>query len=58
MEIHADVLMANRVQILATPKRENSIPKTMQAVGRHYVGYFNHSYRRSGTLWEGRYKSC
>ena len=30
----------------------------MQAVGRRYVQYFNDQYRRSGTLWEGRYKSC
>jgi len=58
MEIHAYVLMTNHVHILATPKRENSISKTMQAVGRQYVRYFNYSYRRSGTLWEGRYKSC
>jgi putative transposase len=30
----------------------------MQALGRHYVRYFNHTYRRTGTLWEGRFKSC
>jgi putative transposase len=30
----------------------------MQSLGRQYVRYFNHSYKRSGTLWEGRYKSC
>ena len=30
----------------------------MQSVGRRYVQYFNDQYGRSGTLWEGRYKSC
>jgi len=30
----------------------------MQALGRRYVRYFNYEYQRSGTLWEGRYKSC
>ena len=30
----------------------------MQALGRRYVRYFNFEYQRSGTLWEGRYKSC
>jgi putative transposase len=57
MAIHAYVLMTNHVHILATPKHEVSIPKTMQSLGRKYVRYFNHVYRRSGTLWEGRYKS-
>ena len=57
MDIHAYVLMTNHVHLLATPQRENSLSKTLQAVGRQYVRYFNHSYRRSGTLWEGRYKS-
>ena len=30
----------------------------MQGLGRHYVRYFNYSFKRTGTLWEGRYKSC
>jgi len=58
LEIHAYVLMTNHVHILATPKSETSLPMTMQSLGRQYVRYFNSSYRRSGTLWEGRYKSC
>jgi putative transposase len=36
----------------------NSISLMMQCLGRQYVGYFNVCYGRSGTLWEGRYKSC
>lgn len=58
METHAYVLMTNHVHILASPQHEASISKTMQSLGRQYVRYFNSTYRRSGTLWEGRYKSC
>ena len=57
LAIHAYVLMTNHVHLLATPESEESLSKTMQSVGRRYVQYFNHVYRRTGTLWEGRYKS-
>ncbi|MBA1444514.1 MAG: transposase [Chromatiales bacterium] len=56
--IHAWVFMTNHVHLLATPKSHDSISKMMQFIGRHYVRHFNHSYKRSGTLWEGRFKSC
>jgi putative transposase len=55
--IHAYVLMANHFHLLATPKTGDGLPQMMQAVGRSYVRYFNDSQKRSGTLWEGRYKS-
>ena len=55
--IHAYVLMTNHVHLLATPEHEQSLPKTMQSVGRRYVQYFNYAHRRSGTLWEGRYRA-
>jgi putative transposase len=55
--IHSYVLMTNHVHLLATPSHETSLPKTMQSVGRRYVQYFNYSYGRTGTLWEGRYRS-
>ena len=56
-EIHAYVLMTNHVHLLMTPNQEEGIAKVMQSVGRKYVRYINGVYRRSGTLWEGRYKS-
>ena len=56
--VHAFVLMTNHVHLLATPTAANGIAKMMQAVGRHYVPYFNHVHQRTGTLWEGRYKAC
>lgn len=55
--IHAYVLMGNHFHLLATPQSENALPQMMQAVGRRYVRYFNDAQARSGTLWEGRYKS-
>jgi len=58
VEVHAWCLMTNHIHLLCTAKEEGAISKMMQSVGRHYVRYFNHQYGRSGTLWEGRYKSC
>jgi len=57
LAIHAYVLMTNHVHLLVTPEAETSLSKTMQSIGRRYVQYFNHVYGRTGTLWEGRYKS-
>ncbi len=37
---------------------QDAIGKVMQSVCRRYVQYFNYCYRRTGTLWEGRYKEC
>ena len=55
--VHAYVLMTNHVHILVTPLEENAISQMMQALGRRYVKYFNDTYGRTGTLWEGRFKS-
>ena len=55
--LHAYVLMDNHFHLLATPETQDGLPQLMQAVGRSYVRYFNNRYGRSGTLWEGRYKS-
>jgi putative transposase len=57
LAIHAYVFMSNHVHLLATPASETSAGRTLQSVGRRYVQYFNHRYGRSGTLWEGRYRS-
>jgi putative transposase len=58
VSIHAWVLMTNHVHLLCTPSTANGISQMMQSLGRMYVLYFNRQYHRSGTLWEGRYKSC
>ena len=56
--IHAWVFMTNHVHLLVTPKTSGGVSMMMQTLGRYYVRYFNHCYRRTGTLWEGRFKSC
>lgn len=58
VDIHAWVFMTNHIHLLATPRNDFAVSKMMQFVGRHYVRYFNHTYQRTGTLWEGRFKSC
>ena len=56
--VHAWVFMTNHVHLLVTPTTSKGLSAMMQALGRRYVRYFNHQYRRTGTLWEGRFKSC
>ncbi len=55
--VHAYVLMSNHFHLVATPETAEGIPRMMQAVGRRYVRYFNQAQSRTGTLWEGRYRS-
>ena len=57
LAIHTYVFMANHVHLLATPTSDTSAGRTLQSVARRYVQHFNHRYGRTGTLWEGRYKS-
>jgi putative transposase len=58
VDIHAWVLMTNHVHLLCTPRANNAISQMMQSLGRSYVRHFNFIYKRTGSLWEGRYKSC
>ncbi|MEO8162047.1 MAG: transposase, partial [Arenimonas sp.] len=55
--LHAYVLMTNHVHLLLTPQAPGASSRMMQAIGRRYVGRFNARYQRTGTLWEGRFKS-
>lgn len=57
-DIHAYVLMTNHVHLLLTPKKIDSAGLLMKHLGQRYVQYINRVYRRSGTLWEGRFRSC
>lgn len=56
-EIHAYVLMTNHVHLLVTAAEAGGVSRMMQALGRRYVACFNTRYRRTGTLWEGRFKA-
>ena len=49
--------MTNHVHLLMTASSANGISQVMQHLGRHYVRYINQTYQRTGTLWEGRFKS-
>ncbi|WP_235657294.1 transposase [Xanthomonas citri] len=50
--------MDNHVHLLVTPPEAGRIGQMMQRLGRNYVALFNGRHRRTGTLWEGRYKAC
>ena len=55
--LHAYVLMTNHVHLLLSPKASEDIPRLIIALGRRFVQYINKTYRRTGTLWDSRYKS-
>jgi putative transposase len=55
--LHAYALMTNHVHLLVTPEHADAIPRLIIALGRRYVQYINTIYRRTGTLWDSRYKS-
>jgi len=57
VDVHAFVLMTNHVHLLMTPNTKQGISQLMQSLGRYYVRYVNQAHGRTGTLWEGRYKS-
>lgn len=57
LKIHAYALMPDHVHILASPGSEDSIPRTLQSLGRNYVQYYNESHSGVGTPWEGRYRA-
>ena len=56
--VHAYCLMTNHVHLLLTPGEQNSAALLMKHLGQRYIQYINRTYRRTGTLWEGRFRSC
>ena len=56
--VHAWVQLDAQVLLLATPARAEALGRMVQALGRRYVPSFNRRHGRSGTLWEGRFRSC
>ncbi len=55
--VHAFVLMSNHVHLVTTGVEIGSLGRVMQSLGRRYVRYINSRYQRTGSLWEGRYRS-
>jgi len=58
VDVHAWSLLENHVHLLCTPKNDGGLSRMIQSVGRQYVRFFNEQNHRTGTLWEGRYRSC
>jgi putative transposase len=58
LAVHAYVFMTNHVHLVATGDRADAPAKVIQCMGRRYVSYYNYLHGRTGTLWEGRYRSC
>lgn len=56
--IHAYCLMTNHVHLLLTPSDVQGCATLMRELGQRYVPYFNRRHRRTGTLWDGRFRSC
>jgi putative transposase len=56
--VHAYVLMPGQAILLATPSDEEGLALMMQKAGRHYVPWFNNKYGRSGTLFQGRFRTA
>lgn len=56
-DVHAFVLMTNHVHLLLTPHLARGISLLMKLLGQRYVQYINKTYRRSGSLWDGRFRS-
>jgi len=58
LAIHAYGLRPNHIHLVTTPRGADSLSLTMQAVGRRYARHFNRAAGRTGTLWEGRFRSA
>jgi putative transposase len=56
--VHAYCLMSNHVHLLVTPQAADACAALMKRLGQHYVQFVNRAHGRTGTLWEGRFRSC
>jgi len=57
-QLHAYVITTNHLHFLVTPQDKKQLAVFMQSMANRYVRYFNATRKRTGTMWEGRYKSC
>jgi putative transposase len=58
LQLHAYALMPNHIHLMVTPESPDQLARAMQSLGRRYVRFFNDRYDRTGTLWEGRYRTA
>jgi putative transposase len=57
LAVHAYALLESEAHWLATPPQDVSLGRAVQSLGRRYVALFNRRHGRSGTLWDGRFRS-
>jgi len=57
IKLYSYVLMNNHIHLLAEPQVEDSMAFYMKLIAQKYAQHINRSYKRTGTLWEGRFKS-
>jgi REP-associated tyrosine transposase len=58
VSVHAYALMSNHVHLLVTPTKPSDLARAIGMLNQRYVATFNRRHRRTGTLWEGRFRSC
>jgi putative transposase len=58
VRVHAYVLMTNHVHLLMTPATDRGPARLMKGLGQRYVQSINRTYHRTGTLFEGRFRSA
>lgn len=56
--VHAYCLMTNHIHLLLTPGSSDACAALMHGLAHRYAQYFNREHKRTGTLWDGRYRSC
>jgi putative transposase len=57
LAVHAYALLDTQLRLLVTPPTDTALSQAMQALGRRYGAYFNRRYDRTGSLWEGRFRT-
>jgi putative transposase len=55
--LHSYVLMTNHVHLLMTPAEDDSAARLMKPLAQRHAQRCNRRWKRTGPLWEGRFKS-
>jgi putative transposase len=56
VSVHAFACMSTHYHLLVTPEDRSGLPRMMKRLNGRYVRYFNKTYQRTGTLWNGPYR--
>ncbi len=58
VKLYAYVLMRNHIHLLVEPREGGHLSAFMKCIAQTYAQHVNRMAHRSGTLWEGRFKSA